>query len=398
MASPASDIPKHIRLYGFQYAPFRLSPDPYFFFPTSTHTMAERIIAYALEENEGFMVLTGAAGLGKTLLLQLLLAGLREEKVPALIVSSAVSPLGLLQLLLGELGVPFEESASEAVLFQRFQETVLDYAQEGLDILIVVDEAQNMSIVTLEQLRMLSNIETGSRKLLQILLIGQENLEETLRDKRLAQLVQRIVIHEHLRPLTRNETERYVEFRLKRAGRQDIRLTRGAVRLLQGVSDGVPRMINKIMDRALLLAGDRCPACIRRQHVRNAVVSMKRQQGCRSRWRRLPVTAFSAVVLLSLVLFFMAKPLSITGIRVQHPGYSGDQTVYRQKDWNRADMGGKNIFALQPRHSAFDSNNPPMEYKRCTVHPLVKVDYSGSDQQAWLNRNLSSQPVGVRKK
>ena len=272
--------------------------------------MAEKIILHALENNEGFMVLTGEAGLGKTLLLRLLLAELRGVKVPAVVLSPAVTPVGLLHLLLGELEVPCSGEESEAILFQRFQDTAIRHAQEGREIFIVVDEAQNMPVATLEQLRMLSNMETGSRKLMQILLIGQEQLEETLRDQRLAQLMQRVVVHERLRPLSRRETEQYVGFRLGRAGRGDIGLSRGAVRLLHGASGGVPRLINKIMDRVLLLASAETPARIRRRHVRDAVATLARQDITLRQGRRAP----AAVLLGAVTLFWLLASFMLPGV------------------------------------------------------------------------------------
>ncbi|MGC8736389.1 MAG: ExeA family protein [Dissulfurimicrobium sp.] len=247
--------PDYINYFGLKDAPFRLSPDPNFFFPARSHLAAKEVLKFAIERGEGFMVLVGPAGTGKTLTLRLILEGLHPDKLPVVVVSPAVNPPGLLRLILDEMGHPYDGGSDDlALLLKHFQSAVLDLASKGKDLLIVVDEAQNLPVDTLEQLRLLSNIETDRRKLLQILLIGQPELDSILYDPRLGQLVQRIVVREELRPFTREEMGDYIGFRLAKAGRADIRLDSGALSRLYAASQGVPRLINKIMDRALLMA------------------------------------------------------------------------------------------------------------------------------------------------
>ena len=180
MTSTSNQLPQYLNQYGLKVAPFRLSPDPFFFFPSPTHRSAEKILLHAIANGEGFMVLTGRAGLGKTLLLRRILESFDEQKIPILILSPAVDPIGLLQLLLGEMDVAYDPKDSLAILLQLFQNHVLQMAEQQQELFIIVDEAQNMQVQTLEQLRMLSNLETGSRKLMQILLIGQTEMEAVL--------------------------------------------------------------------------------------------------------------------------------------------------------------------------------------------------------------------------
>lgn len=236
-------------------APFRLSPDPSFFFPARPHLAAIEVLKFAIHRGEGFMVLLGPAGTGKTLLLRLLLNELGEDKVSAVVVTPAVSPTGLLRLLLDEVDCPVDSDDQElGTLLKRFQAALLELAARGKELLIVVDEAQCMPSETLEQLRLLSNLETDRRKLLQILLIGQTELDELLQDSKLGQLTQRIVVREELHPLSRKETSEYVNFRLTKAGRADLGLSPSAVKRLYKASGGIPRLINRAMDRALLMA------------------------------------------------------------------------------------------------------------------------------------------------
>lgn len=266
---------QYLKLYGFHSPPFGLSPDPSFFYPAPTHQAAGKILSHAINSGEGFMVLSGRAGLGKTLLLKRILKGLGENKTPILILSPAVDAKGLLQLLLGEMGISYDEQASIASLLQHFQHHILEMAEKGQELFIIVDEAQNMPTQTLEQLRMLSNLETGQRKLMQILLIGQTGLEKVLNDPSLGQLVQRIVAHERLQPLDANQVAQYVSYRLKKAGGENITLSKSGCRLLHKASKGVPRLINRIMDRTLLLASLDSTRDLSKHHIKTALSTMK---------------------------------------------------------------------------------------------------------------------------
>ena len=305
--------PQYLNHYGLKVAPFRLSPDPFFFFPSPTHLSAEKILLHAIANGEGFMVLTGHAGLGKTLLLRRILKSLDNRKLPILILSPAVEPTGLLQLLLGEMGVKYDVKDSLAILLQLFQSHVLRMAEQQKELFIIIDEAQNMQIQTLEQLRMLSNLETRSRKLMQILLIGQTELEAVLTQPGLGQLVQRIVIHEHLEPLNREQIIQYVSYRLNKAGRGDLRLTKGACKVLQLGSQGIPRLINRIMDRTLLLASVERVTVLTKKHVQNAIFTMKDIKTARQSYSRtkLAVIVSSAILIFSLLVYlFFYSPFS----------------------------------------------------------------------------------------
>ena len=311
-----NQFPQYLNLYGLKVAPFRLSPDPFFFFPSPTHLSAERILLHAIANGEGFMVLTGRAGLGKTLLLRRIMQKFDARKTPVLILSPAVDPLGLLQLLLGEMNVGYDTTDSLAILLQLFQNHVLRMAEEKKELFIIVDEAQNMQVQTLEQLRMLSNLETGSRKLMQILLIGQSEMETVLKNPRLGQLVQRIVVHERLEPLNREQISQYVGYRLNKAGRGDIRLTKGGCRTLQFSSRGIPRLVNRIMDRTLLLASVDRVTVLTKKHVQNAVSTMKDIKIARHNISATKVAlaiSSSLLVVALLVFVFCHSPFSITG-------------------------------------------------------------------------------------
>lgn len=252
--------------------PFRLSPDLDFFFPSRSHKQALEILNYGIARGEGFMVLTGHAGTGKTMLLRLLLKELPPEKQAAFIVTPAVSPKGLMSLLLEELNTKLSHERLElGLLLKDFQDHLLALAEKGKSLLVVVDEAQDLPLETIEQLRLLSNIETGKRKLIQILLVGQPELEQLLADPGLCQLTQRIVIKETLKPLDRDEPKDYIKFRLSRAGRPDLDISSDFLFRLFKKSKGLPRLINRAMDRALLMAAASGSKGLERRHLSDAL-------------------------------------------------------------------------------------------------------------------------------
>lgn len=323
MATFKQPTAQYLSLYGFRTAPFGLSPDPDFFYPAPSHLSAGKILTHAIANGEGFMVLTGRAGLGKTLLLRRILEDLDDRKVPLLILSPAVDATGLLQLLLGEVGLDFTEQTSTAQLLQIFQNHVLTMAEENRELFIIVDEAQNMPLQTLEQLRMLSNLETGKRKLMQILLIGQTGLDKTLSDPKLGQLTQRIVVHERLQPLNLSQISKYVEYRLKRAGGDNINLSLPGCRLLLKASQGIPRLINRIMDRTLLLASLDSTRNLSKQHVKTAITTMKDINSGNSRIKQFirPLILFSTSVAVAALIYFFIIPspkVFLSGISTQN--------------------------------------------------------------------------------
>lgn len=305
--------PQYLSYYGLTKPPFRLSPDPEFFFPSSPHLAAKEVLSFAIRNDEGFMVLIGEAGSGKTLLLRLLLEELAEEKVIAVLLCPAVSPSGLMHLLLEELGEHIADTTESAVLLKYFQQKLLSFADDKKELLIVVDEAQNLPVESMEQLRMLSNIETGEKKLLQILFTGQPELGNLLKDSRLGQLAQRIVIFQKLRLLTKKETMEYVNFRLARAGKADLFLNTGAQKRLFAESEGIPRLINRLMDRSMLFACADQANIIQKKHIKQAADTLTVPEAIRrqkqSLLRKIGYTLLicSAAVLSGTALFFLKE-------------------------------------------------------------------------------------------
>jgi putative secretion ATPase (PEP-CTERM system associated) len=242
---------KHFQL---RERPFALSPDPDYLYPSKVHQEALSYLRYGIEGHAGFVVITGEIGSGKTTMLQSLLGRLDQGTSVARIVNTLLDPRELLEAIMLDFGMD-PTGMSKPVLLHRLGGFLVQQRQAGRLTLLVVDEAQNLTLPALEEIRMLSNLETEKSKLLQIVLIGQPELRETLSQPRLEQLRQRITVSYHLPPLDADETSNYINHRLKRAAAgAPMQLPRDVTDVIHGRSRGIPRLINVIADAALLLA------------------------------------------------------------------------------------------------------------------------------------------------
>jgi len=238
--------------FGLTEAPFSISPDPRFLYMSRRHQEAMAHLRYGIQESGGFVVLTGEVGTGKTTICRSMLEELPNNVDVALILNPQISHNELLAALCDEIGVPYPESASPKQLLDVLNERLIETFAQGRRTVLVIDEAQLLSRVVLEQIRILTNLETTRQKLLQIILIGQPELAQMLSRQNLRQLAQRITARYHLEPLSRKETSEYVRYRLGVAGCHRDVFTGAALHRLYGFSKGIPRLINVICDRALL--------------------------------------------------------------------------------------------------------------------------------------------------
>ncbi len=241
--------------FGLSALPFSMSPDPHFLWPSETHEEGLAVLRYGITHRKGFVLLTGEVGTGKTTLLRATLEDLVDDVDVALVVNTAeMSPLDLLKLVATEYGVsgPFHSKADYVIALNRF---LLEKLASGLNTVLIIDEAQNLGDAALEEVRLLSNLETESEKLLQIVLTGQPELRSKLAVPNLRQLRQRIALEYHLEPLRPQEVRGYLEHRLQRAGGQlETVFAPGAESIFASFSHGCPRLINLLADRALLSA------------------------------------------------------------------------------------------------------------------------------------------------
>jgi general secretion pathway protein A len=243
----------YTEFYGLREKPFSLSPDPRFLFLSDSHREALAHLLYGIEQGEGFIAITGEVGTGKTTLCRTLLQRLEPGSEVAFLFNPQLSGLELLQAIDAEFGLE-TEGRSRRELMDQLNRFLLTKRQEGRRVLLLIDEAQNLDRDALEQVRLLSNLETDTAKLIQIILIGQPELDALLESPELRQLRQRISVRWRLRALSAGETRDYVRHRLRvAAGGQREVFTDLALREVHRRSGGVPRVINRLCDRALLL-------------------------------------------------------------------------------------------------------------------------------------------------
>jgi len=260
--------------FSLKERPFSLTPDPEFLFLSGSHQQALDHLLFGLESGEGFIVVTGDIGVGKTTVCRALLRRLPERFATALVVNTLLTEKELLRTVLDDFGAPVPDGTRKDLLdaLNRF---LLAEAEVGRRPVLIIDEAQNLAPSLLEQVRLLSNLETEKRKLLQIVLFGQKELQEKLRLPQLRQFNQRITVRATILPLDLRETSRYVQHRMSVAGAAGSTfLSPAAEKLLHRRSRGVPRRINQLCDRALLAACVRNAARVEREDVFRAAESL----------------------------------------------------------------------------------------------------------------------------
>jgi general secretion pathway protein A len=240
--------------FGLTEKPFAITPDPRYLYLSERHAEALAHLLYGINESGGFIQLTGEVGTGKTTVVRTLLSRVPHHADVAVILNPRVTPVEFLLTICEELGLAIAEADRDSVkqLVDALNRRLLSAHAEGRRIIVLVDEAQNLSIDVLEQVRLLTNLETPTQKLLQIILIGQPELRELLDRTDLRQLAQRITGRYHLKPLSREETKGYVRHRLRVAGATEEIFTPAALGELHRLSMGIPRVINVACDRALL--------------------------------------------------------------------------------------------------------------------------------------------------
>ena len=238
--------------FGLSELPFSITPDPQFLYMSERHREALAHLLYGIREGGGFVQLTGEVGTGKTTLCRCVLQQLPENADVALIINPRINEKELLQAVCNELGIPCAADFSLKALQDAINQHLLEQHAAGRRVVLIVDEAQNLTEEVLEQLRLLTNLETSKHKLLQIILIGQPELLAKLQQSSMRQLAQRITARYHLLELSLADTGEYIRHRLSVVGCKDSIFTKQAIRKIYQNSRGIPRLVNIICDRALL--------------------------------------------------------------------------------------------------------------------------------------------------
>lgn len=270
--------------FGLRELPFGITPDTSFFFACSVYREALNTLLIAARNGEGFIKITGEVGTGKTLLCRKFMAMLDESFVTAYIPNPYLDPRSLMLALADELEIAQPRDVDQYELLKAINYRLLVLAREGKRAILCLDEAQAMPLESLEALRLLTNLETEKRKLLQIVLFGQPELDVKLQHESIRQLTQRITFHYQLKPLSRDDLEFYLSHRLSIAGFSGSRMfSRDAVRMLNSASGGVPRLINILAHKALMLTYGEGKQQVRATHVKAAA-----QDTASARLRSLP--------------------------------------------------------------------------------------------------------------
>lgn len=250
----------YLSFFGFKEYPFNVTPDPKFLYFGEAYQDALAYLVYGIRMRKGFVVLTGEIGIGKTTVINALLERLDDSHRIAHLVHSNMSLKDMLRFIFRDFGLDaIGKSKSELLL--ALQDFLIRLDQKGGNAVLIIDESQNLRSWQLEEIRLLSNIETAKRKLIQIVLVGQPELLHLINSNELRQFKQRVGLHFHLKPLDREEIEAFIEHRLSMAGYQGRKIfDDGALGEIHQFSEGIPRLINTICDRALV------KACVSNQH------------------------------------------------------------------------------------------------------------------------------------
>jgi general secretion pathway protein A len=289
----------YLEFFGLKEDPFKITPDLSYFYPSKEHNEILTALNYAITQKEGFFLATGEPGTGKTTILRVFIDEWQDKAEIALVLTPRLSPEEFIIAVLEDLKVPVKDKNKNEML-KAFRDFLLSSASRGKAVIIIVDEAQNLSDETLEELRLLSNLETEREKLLQIVLIGQTELKERLLLDNMKQLSQRVTVKTALKPLTRDEASDYINYRSMKAGKGLPAFDEDAKHLIYKYSRGIPRLINVVSSRALMAAYVDGSTDIKKHHVQYAIDHLSERNNRLFNVRRYG--KYAAVVALAILI------------------------------------------------------------------------------------------------
>jgi general secretion pathway protein A len=297
----------YLSYFGLTDKPFSIAPNPDYLFMSPRHREALAHLTFGLKESGGFVMLTGEVGTGKTTVSRKLLQDLSDDTQTAVILNPSLSAIELLATVCDELGIKYDTNTSSLKVFtDKILNKLADNHASGINTVLIIDEAQHLMPEVLEQLRLLTNLETTREKLLQVVLIGQPELQQLLRRNELRQLAQRVTARYHLLPLTKAEVALYVAHRLQVANGNSSIFTSTALSSLFQISGGIPRVINLLCDRAMTLAYTLQKPLITHQLVVGASYQVLGddivQQRQKELWKQIFVGSFVTFIILGLVV------------------------------------------------------------------------------------------------
>ncbi len=317
----------YLDYYRFKKNPFHITPDPEFLFLSESHKEASAALIYGIEERKGFIAITGEIGVGKTTILRAYLENADTEKLKVVYIFNAVLPFeSLLRQIFSELGLVAGEGAGVPELVNHLHRFLIEEYKNDRNVVLIIDEAQNMPVETLENLRMLSNLETSKDKLVQIIMVGQPEFERRLEMEELRQLKQRIAIRCRIKPLNRDESFAYIQHRLMKASFFHNQVfTKGALKKIIGEARGFPRLINILCDNALITGFGYQRNPVGEKIVKEVIADFRGREFKSRRISRVwPLSAavFAGII---LVCLFFTKPLENQVSREALPGRDNEE-------------------------------------------------------------------------
>jgi len=306
--------------FGFKEAPFSIAPDPRYLYMTSQHREALAHLVYGLNSEGGCILLTGEVGTGKTTICRCLLEQVPDQANVALVLNPKVSEIELLETICDELKISYPDSDNSVKTYtDRIYQFLIESNRKNEKTVLIIDEAQNLSSAVLEQLRLLTNLETNQRKLLQIIILGQPELLDILARTEMRQLAQRITARFHLQPLTKIEVKAYVSHRLAVAGQNIQLFPENSVKLLYKLSNGVPRLINILCDRALLGAYVEGQYAVHPPIIKKAATEVfgelkNVEKQHKNRQWLYPIAALSGITVFAIALFLYLTLAPVSNI------------------------------------------------------------------------------------
>ncbi len=304
----------YLKHFNLTEQPFSIAPDPRFLYMSVRHKEALAHLLYGMGEGGGFVQLTGEVGTGKTTICRCLLEQVPDNFDIALVLNPKVTAIELIATVCDELGIEYPPEYSIKTLIDALNEYLLEAYTRGRRTVLIIDEAQNLDAEVLEQVRLLTNLETSSQKLLQIVLIGQPELRSLLASDEMRQLSQRITARYHLEPITREEAEAYIKHRLQICGSSRTIFSQRAINRIQSFSGGIPRLINVLCDRALLGAYAEGKTKVDMKVLKKAAKEVMNEKRTDSGNRQLP-WLLGILTVLAVATLFVLQPFQQTDTR-----------------------------------------------------------------------------------
>lgn len=341
--------------FGFKETPFSIAPDPRYLYMSEQHREALAHLIYGFNSDGGFVLLTGEVGTGKTTVCRCLLEQIPNDSSIAFIINPRLSVDELLATICDEFGIKYpERNISIKVFIDLLNAYLLDAHAKGRKAVLIIDEAQNLSANVLEELRLLTNLETNQHKLLQIILLGQPELRKKLSKPELRQLSQRIIARYHLGPLSRKDVSAYVTHRLAIAGISNEIFPPSTIRKIYSLSGGVPRLINVLCDRALLGTFVQKERKVKKSTLRKAAGEVFEKPGVIKQYKNALALLLSVVIMLTAAFF-----------------------IFRQFNDNELKQA-----------EVYEPTKPPA-LDKVHWHDNIPTDQSGSPAVLWLEKEIS---------